>query len=122
MNLEALPPALMRAMTQLTLLALGDNPSCRLPAALRETPSLEIFTMHVSPSLRLGPGDAKIIAALSKLRVIRFWVDTADFSFVSGYTSTLRRDDAWREGSKEVDVCDQIRWQNPLVDVQVQIK
>lgn len=120
MNLEAMPTALLRAMSQLSSLTLGENPSSRLPPALREVPTLKVLSMHVSPSLHLSDLDVKMVAALLSLRVVRFWVDVAAKGFVDGFGSAWVGEGAWREGSREADVCDHIRWQNPLLDVQVQ--
>ena len=123
MDLYALPRALLHAMSQLTSVSLGENPSPHLPTALQEAPNLEVLSMHVSPLLHMSDTDVETVATLQKLRVMKFWLDVAALGIVSeSGNDYLGRKSAWREGSKEADYCDQIRWRNPQLDVQVLLK
>ncbi len=78
--------------------------------------------MQAGPFLHLSDSDVKIVAALLKLRVMQIWVDLATGAGTPHDFGAVEKAGPWMAGSREADVCDQIRWRNPLLDIQVKTK
>ena len=81
-TIQEVPAALAAALTSLTCLDLSNNLMSRIPSSLSQLTSLDTIDLTFSPHLQLRHGDARILCAMSHLKLFRL-IDGNGFDSVS---------------------------------------